>query len=142
MAECDTEKNRMKEEQILTEHGFQTAERFQYADQIYSTVYRKDNVCVILDYDLCRLDGDTCFDYSKYCELQNKWMAASDKLFRFYISDSEADCNEITDWLDGKPENMELNDTGGSFDKAHIDNTPLEKSFEDLFTEAYGKASL
>ena len=142
MAECHTEKNRMKEERILTERGFQKAECFQYADHIYSTVYQKDNVCVILDYDLCRMDGDVCFDYSKYCELQNKWMAASDQLFRFYISDSEEDCNEITDWLDGKPENMELNDTGGSFDKAHIDNTPLEKTFEDLFSEAYGKASV
>ena len=132
----------MKEERILTERGFQKAECFQYADHIYSTVYQKDNVCVILDYDLCRMDGDVCFDYSKYCELQNKWMAASDQLFRFYISDSEENCNEITDWLDGKPENMELNDTGGSFDKAHIDNTPLEKTFEDLFSEAYGKASV
>lgn len=37
---------------------------------------------------------------------------------------------------------MEVLDKGGSFDKTHIDNTPLEKEFEDLFIDSYGPDAL
>lgn len=111
-----------------------------------------------MDFDLCSVDenSDKVFDYSKYCEMQNAWMLSSDRLFRFYIpaesftgkSDSsdptdfslkpgrtdfsQPVCEEINHCLTLDPENIEVSDNGGSFDKGHIDNTPLEKTFEDL----------
>ncbi len=64
-------------------------------------------------------------------------MAEFKKLYRFnYIDDS---CyNKIKEWLCKTVEDIEVKDDGGSFDVAHTDNTPLEKTFEDLFVDTYG----
>ncbi len=78
-------------------------------------------------------------------------MASSKKLYRIYVSvfpssSSESSLGkvvqEIEYWANNNPENIEISDSGGAFDKAHPDNTPLEKRFEDLFVEAYGNDSL
>ena len=41
-----------------------------------------------------------------------------------------------------QPDDIEVSDKGGVFDKVHVDNTLLEKTFEDLFVETYGKDAL
>ena len=41
-----------------------------------------------------------------------------------------------------EPDDIEISDKGGVFDKVHVDNTPLEKMFEDLFVETYGNGAL
>lgn len=64
-------------------------------------------------------------------------MATFDKLYRFnYVDDSTY--TKIAEWLNKTPNDIEIKDVGGSFDIAHTDNTPLEKTFEDLFVESYG----
>ena len=40
------------------------------------------------------------------------------------------------------PDDIEVSDKGSVFDKVHVDNTPLEKTFEDLFVETYGNDAL
>ena len=153
---------------IQEDCGLKLAEDYYYDEKHHSAVLLCDETCVILDYDLCSVDENTekVFDYSKYCEMQNAWMLSSDKLFRFYITAdmlsgqpesaestdpsretgrkdfSQPICDEICHWLTLDPENIEVSDNGGSFDKGHIDNTPLEKTFEDLFIDAYGYDSL
>lgn len=69
--------------------------------------------------------------------MQNKYMAENDKLYRFnYVNDDTY--TKINEWLNKTPVDIEIKDDGGSFDNAHLDNTPLEKTFEDLFVETYG----
>lgn len=127
----------------LTSRGFRLTEDYYYDETHHSAVFFDDlKNCVIIDIDLCDKGNGTAFDYSKYCEMQNKWMTSSKKLYRFYLSDTQNDETELIAWLDKDPDSIEVNDKGGSFDKAHIDNTPLEKGFEDLFTEAYGNDSV
>ena len=108
----------------------------------HSVVMKKDSTCVIVDYDPCLQNNDAVFDYSKYCEMQNGLMASSGRLFRFYAAEGEDLLESIHKWLTMEPDDIELSDKGGVFDKVHVDNTPLEKTFEDLFVETYGNDAL
>ena len=127
--------------------GFELQEDYFYDSQHHSAVFRRGDTCIVLDFDICESETDEVFDYSKYCEMQNAWMASSGKLYRFYVSKDEGNsaddlADNIRQWINGDPEAIEVSDRGGVFDKAHPDNTPLEKAFEDLFVEAYGNDSL
>lgn len=117
--------------------GLKFVDEYFYDDTHHSFVLKKDDICVIVDDNICETDKETIFDYSKYCEMQNKYMSEFQKLYRFnYIDDS---CyNKIKEWLCKTVEDIEVKDDGGSFDVAHTDNTPLEKTFEDLFVDTYG----
>ncbi|MBR4445505.1 MAG: DEAD/DEAH box helicase [Solobacterium sp.] len=126
----------MKAEDVLRSFGYHQTEDYYYDASHHSSVFFSADTCVILDYDLCDVSSEKVFDYSKYCEMQNKWMAQADKLYRFYVTEETPE--EIRTWLTSDPDSIEVNDNGGSFDRAHVDNTPLEKEFEDLFMEAYG----
>ena len=160
-----TEYQQKELQRMISENcGLQLVEEYYYDSTHHSSVLQQGKTCVILDYDLCTVEENTekVFDYSKYCEMQNTWMLSSDRLYRFYVDTEmlstgivqgreisyekeDADtgiCAEINRWLKLDPENIEVSDDGGSFDKAHIDNTPLEKKFEDLFIDAYGHDSL
>ncbi len=126
----------------LTSRGYKCVGEYYYDDSHFSSVYKNHKKYVIVDYGLCRSDSGKAFDYSKYCEMQNAWMAKADELLRFYVTDDADTEKELEDWFCADLDNIEISDTGGSFDKSHIDNTPLEKEFEDLFLEAYGNDSL
>lgn len=132
----------MNEERFLEERGFEKAEDFWFNERIHSAVFHCGNTCVILDYEICLKDQDYILDYSKYCEMQNSLMQSYERLFRFYINDDQDNTEYIEHWLTEDPGSIEVEDTGGSFDKAHIDNTPLEKAFEDLFADTYGQEKI
>lgn len=117
--------------------GLEFVDEYFYDDTHHSFVLKKDNMCVIVDDNICENDKETIFDYSKYCEMQNKYMAEFQKLYRFnYVDDNCYD--KIKEWLCKTVEDIEIKDDGGSFNVAHTDNTPLEKTFEDLFVDTYG----
>ncbi len=128
----------MNEERCLTENGFVHTADVSFTETIVSAVFCHEGTTVILDHNICSAEEGVLFDYSRYCEMQNTWMKNSERVFRFAVTDTEDCSGEILRWLNEKPENIEINDDGGSFDKAHTDNTPLEKEFEDLFAETYG----
>lgn len=68
----------------LTSRGFRLTEDYYYDETHHSAVFFDDlKNCVIIDIDLCDKGNGTAFDYSKYCEMQNKWMTSSKKLYRF-----------------------------------------------------------
>ena len=128
---------------FLTNRGFRQTEDYYYDETHHSSVFFSvDQTCVIIDHDLCNTDNGSAFDYSKYCEMQNTWMNDSKALYRFYAKGDEDISEEIISWFDKDPDSIEVKDKGGSFDKAHVDNTPLEKEFEDIFMEAYGNDSV
>ena len=117
--------------------GLKFVDEYFYDDTHHSFVLKKDDICVIVDDNICENNQETIFDYSKYCEMQNKYMAEFQKLYRFnYVDNSCYD--KIKEWLCKTVEDIEVKDDGGSFDVAHTDNTPLEKTFEDLFVDTYG----
>ena len=138
----DIIKRIQNEIKMLHSLGLTPVEDYYYDSSRHSFVMRKDNTCVIVDYDLCVNNNDAVFDYSKYCEMQNALMASSGRLFRFYASEEEGLCETINNWLNMEPDDIEITDKGGIFDKVHVDNTPLEKTFEDLFVETYGNDAL
>ena len=117
--------------------GLTFVDEYSFDDTHSSFVFKKDNTCVIVDNNICENDKEVVFDYSKYCEMQNKYMAEYEKFYRFNFT-SENIYTQIYDWLNKTPADIEIKDDGGSFDNAHLDNTPLEKTFEDLFVETYG----
>ena len=137
-----TQVNTQTELPYLHSLGFETVEDYYYDSLRHSVVMKKDSTCVIVDYDLCLQNNDAVFDYSKYCEMQNGLMASSGRLFRFYAVEGEDLCESIHNWLTMEPDDIEISDKGGVFDKVHVDNTPLEKTFEDLFVETYGNDAL
>ena len=137
-----TQVNTPTELPYLHSLGFETVEDYYYDSLRHSVVMKKDSTCVIVDYDLCLQNNDAVFDYSKYCEMQNGLMASSGRLFRFYAAEGEDLRESIHNWLTMEPDDIEISDKGGVFDKVHVDNTPLEKTFEDLFVETYGNDAL
>ena len=117
--------------------GLEFIDEYRFDDAHHSFVFKHNNICVIIDDNICENNKEIVFDYSKYCEMQNKYMATFDKLYRFnYVDDSTY--TKIAEWLNKTPNDIEIKDVGGSFDTVHTDNTPLEKTFEDLFVETYG----
>ena len=154
MAECSAAQERMYKtteyqqkaiQRVISENcGLQLVDEYYYDSTHHSSVMQQGKNCVILDYDLCAVEenAEKVFDYSKYCEMQNGLMASSGRLFRFYASEEEGLCETINNWLNMEPDDIEITDKGGIFDKFHVDNTPLEKTFEDLFVETYGNDAL
>lgn len=117
--------------------GLSFLDEYSFDNTHTSLIFHNDNVCVIIDNNICKNEEEIVFDYSKYCEMQNKYMAAYEKLYRFnYVNEDLRE--KISSWLSKTPGDIQVLDDGGSFDSAHLDNTPLEKSFEDLFVESYG----
>lgn len=125
----------------LTQIGLEYIDEYCFDDTHHSLIFKKGPICIIVDDDICKTDSTNLFDYSKYCEMQNTYMASYSKVYRFNCIDDSV-YQEIADWLNKAPENIEVSDSGGTFDVRHIDNTPLEKSFEDLFVDAYGDNSI
>ena len=83
--------------------GFTQVEDY-YDSLRHSVVMRKENTCVIVDYNLCVNNNDAVFDYTKYCKMQNALMASSGRLFRFYASEGEDLCETINRWLSMEPD--------------------------------------
>lgn len=113
-------------------------ERYRFDDAHSSYVFKHKNTCVIVDDNICQNENPVVFDYSKYCEMQNKYMAQFGKLYRFNFT-GDSTYNKINEWLNKTSADIDISDGGGTFDTAHTDNTPLEKTFEDLFVETYGE---
>ena len=121
----------------ISDLGLTQIEKYYFDSDHYSYVFEKNQVCIIVDSNICINTNQCIFDYSKYCEMQNKYMSKYDKLYRFnYVGDNIF--LKIEQWLMKSPDSIEIEDLGGWFDSSHTDNTPLEKTFEELFMEAYG----
>ena len=91
--------------------NFTQVEDYYYDSSRHSVVMKKDNTCVIVDYNLCVNNNDAVFDYSKYCEMQNALMASSGRLFRFYAEEGEDLGAAIGSWLTMEPDDIEVSDT-------------------------------
>ncbi len=121
--------------------GFILIETYYYDEKHSSLVFVSGDICLIVDDDICKNYDNIIFDYSKYCEMQNKYMSLYKNVLRFNYKGQET-FEKINEWLYKSPDGIEVDDDGGVFDVVHTDNTPLEQSFEDLFIDAYGEDAL
>lgn len=124
--------------ELVQKQKLDLLERYRFDDAHSSYVFKHKNTCVIVDDNICQNEHPVVFDYSKYCEMQNKYMAQFGKLYRFNFT-GDSTYNKINEWLNKTSADINISDGGGTFDTAHTDNTPLEKTFEDLFVETYGE---
>ena len=51
--------------------------------------------------------------------------------FRFYATEGVNLCTAIDNWLTKESNDFEVSDKGGVLDEVYVDNTPMEKTFED-----------
>lgn len=127
----------------LENKGLMLINTYHYDKTHYSYVFEINGCCIIIDKDICKTDDNILFDYSKYCDMQNELIRKYDKLYRFnYVQDETLLYKEIEFWLNIDLSAIEVNDSGGSFDKQHIDNTPLEAKFEEIFAYVYGNDAM
>lgn len=128
----------------LKENGFKLIEEYRFNSKYKSYVFAFKFWLIIID-DLFDKEEakDFFFDYSKYCEMQNKYMQVNNKLLRFNYDNNELEIIEsINNIINGSKDNNEYEDNGGTFSNSHMDNTPVEAIFENVFTEAYGNEAL
>ncbi len=128
----------MIDKRHLQELGLRFVGDYSFDSFHRSFVFAYEDICLIIDDDICENFNAPAFDYSKYCQMQNKYMGQFKRLYRFNRIDDNV-YRQIEEWLHKTPDDIEIDDDGGHFDSFHLDNTPLEKSFEDLFCKAYGE---
>lgn len=128
----------------LISKGFKFIKKHSYDYNHISLVFEYNDVCIVIDDDICKTDDtDNIFDYSKYCDVQNDLMRKYNRLYRFNHTDSiKTLLEDIAFWLNVDLSSIEITDSGGNFDKQHIDNTPLEAKFEEIFTSVYGNDAI
>ena len=130
---------------IFKSAGFDLHEEYRFNKKYHSYVFRYGGCLVIIDDNFDIEDNERFFfDYSKYCEMQNKYMVSNKTLLRFNCKENELNLIKAINKLIADTYNFDVdfNDNGGSFAESHIDNTPLEAKFEDIFAEAFGSESL
>lgn len=52
--------------------GLEFIDEYSFDDAHHSFMFKHNNICVIIDDNICENDKEIVFDYSKYCEMQNK----------------------------------------------------------------------
>lgn len=112
-------------------------------DTIYSLVFNKNSLVIIVDVNICRVN-DEIFSYYNYVNKQNYYMNNYECVYRFYISD-ENDIEEFILTLKLLTENYEdyeIKDQVSARDTTYIDNSPVEYHFEQMFSKVYGIDSL
>ena len=124
---------------IFIKNQFKLIDTYHFNEKYISYIFEFENYIIIIDdcFDKEESIG-LFFDYSKYCEMQNNYMLLNNNLLRFNFEKDEAELIENIKSIISNEKNNELLDNGGSFNDAHIDNTPLEEKFEEVFIDAYG----
>ncbi len=130
---------------LFIKNSFILVEKYFFSKKYSSYIFKYGDFCIIVDecFDI-EEDPKNIFDYSKYCEMQNKYMLSSKCLLRFnYDGDEISLINQIISLMQNPEEKPnDFTDEGGNFSNIHIDNTPTESSFEDIFINAYGNETL
>ena len=128
---------------IFLSNGFNLIEKYDFNQKYRSYVFSyKDYLIIIDDFFDVESNEEYFFEYSKYCEMQNKYMQQNHLLLRYNFEKNEEELiYKINNSISFSQDNDFLDD-GGTFSDSHIDNTPTEAIFENVFIEAYGNESL
>ena len=99
----------MINKQKICDFGLTYLGEYQFDDSHSSFVFKRDNICFIIDDNICENKNKVIFDYSKYCEMQNKYVAEFEKVYRVNIV-VDNDYLKIGEWLNKKPTDIEIED--------------------------------
>ena len=128
---------------VFLNKNFNIIEKYRFNSKYISYVFAFKSWLIIIDDSFNKEESkEFFFDYSKYCEMQNKYMQMNNKLLRFNYDNNELEIIESINNIINNSSKNEYEDKGGSFSDSHIDNTPVEAIFENVFTEAYGNEVL
>lgn len=124
-------------------NGFNLIEKYDFNQKYSSFIFDYKNYLIIIDDSFDKEENEKYFfDYSKYCEMQNKHMQQNHLLLRYNFEKNEEELINKINELISFSQNNDFLDDGGSFNESHVDNTPTEAVFENVFIEAYGNESL
>lgn len=125
----------------LINKGYKLIDEIKYNTKYLSEVYKLENNIIIIDYNFDKENvSEYIFSYGNYCEVQNNYMLNYNRVFRFNYIDLE---NFITDFnLFNDDTFLNINNySTQNRNEYYGDNTVAEKSFEDIFVEAFGDYS-
>lgn len=127
--------------EYVNKYNFAFIEKYEYVSNVYTLVFNYRNKIILIDYNVC--DDTNIFSYYDYCEFQNNIVYKYKEVYRFLYEESvEYIVKIIDDFLDITIDTYHCDDNGGSFQTIHIDNTPLEHKFEEIFTRTYGSDAI
>lgn len=127
------------------DESFFAKEVVEYPNGGKSNFYVKDQMAVIIDDGICRINSDEVpFSYSLITDKQNYYMHRYEKVYRFLSEDVdtlEAAFQKVRDYNDY--ENADVDFTVRTANREeNADASPLEFLFEKNFTNVYGMNSL
>lgn len=128
---------------LFIKNEFNMVEKYVFNARYSSYIFSYKDTCIIIDdhFDI-EENGKYFFSYSKYCEMQNKYMSQYSKLLRYSIEKNENDIIRQIKKLVSSERILVEYDKGGNYSNIHIDVTPTESIFEDVFIEAFGSEAL
>ena len=129
---------------VLLDLGFYHIEDFFYysiSDEIYSSFFKKNQLSIIVDFNICSRSVKSIFNYELYTQHQNEYMNLSDRCYRIYYNpdtfkeelDALLSNNQIIEFTRSSYSNREI---------SAIDNSALESIFENRFEDVYGLDAL
>lgn len=124
----------------FSNNGFVFIEKYIFNEEFSSYVFRYKGFIVIVDDNFDKSVYASTFSYDKYCQMQNRYMK-DNRVLRFNF-DENSTINDILELVNLNVLEIDVSNSIGNHDKIHFDNTPAEKEFEDIFTEAYGVDAL
>lgn len=125
----------------LINRGYKLIDEIKYNTKYLSEVYEFDNNIIIIDYSFDKENKtEYIFSYGNYCEIQNNYMLTYNKVFRFNYIDLESFIIDFNLFNDDTFLNINNYSTQNR-NEYYGDNTVAEKSFEDIFVEAFGDYS-
>ncbi len=98
-------------------------------------------VAILIDNSLFSLTPSD-FHYVDYTSYQNKLMHQYKGIFRFCAFRSDQLIDDISHFLSNDIENIELKIFGPNREEQHIDPTPPEFKFADIFENVFGSSSI
>ena len=125
----------------LINRGYKLIDEIKYNTKYLSEIYELDDNIIIIDYNFDKENSvEYIFSYGNYCEVQNNYMLSYNRVLRFNYIDLESFITDFNLFNDDTFLNIN-NYSNQTRNEYYGDNTCAEKSFEDIFVEAFGNDS-
>ncbi|QIR16240.1 DEAD/DEAH box helicase family protein [Shewanella aestuarii] len=136
----------MRIDQVLARFGYQLVDivevgRLYFFEQTKATSLASQLPAILIDHTLYALNPAE-FHYVDYTSYQNKLMHQYQGLYRFCAFDIAQLTQDITLFVADEIETIELKKYGADRQDQHIDPTPPEFKFAQIFETVFGQASV
>ena len=122
---------------ILNHYGYEFVRKI-HVGRLYSCA---DLPPVIIDSELYNLSAEY-FRYVEYTSFQNRMMHQYGGVYRFLATNTDKLKNELSLFLNAEQEELNYKTFGTNRDESHIDPTPPEYKFSEIFEQVFGSKSI